>query len=350
MGCAVTGRASDWTFREGAAEPQTRAVPYSHLSVELGHLYMEDFARGPERLFAHFAQAALWAETAVRALARTTGPRPRVSTCFLIDDYFTRFSSPAEIIPLVTDAAARAGLRVDYIARESGCATAEGVEVAALLLARLVASPPMSGIGGRPPTTETGWLSNGTRPQSAGAPQAMSTASEWQPPLEYGAGHHSIFLETQLWADGPDGMRQWSCPFLGAVWQMLRLGLLREDGKAVMPVHTWSDEAFPEEWDALPPLVRLDRTAAPFFAYRTFSVLGSRFLPVEHAVRTILDHTAADAEALAQAAERSAGEGFPLPWGLSERVMYAFVASDGTWDGELSRASGSPTSRHDGDV
>ena len=37
-------------FRETAAEPRTEAVPLAHLSLELGHLYMEDFEAGPERL------------------------------------------------------------------------------------------------------------------------------------------------------------------------------------------------------------------------------------------------------------------------------------------------------------
>ncbi|WP_328409166.1 SCO2522 family protein [Streptomyces violaceus] len=334
-GADPSGHETDWIFREGAAEPPTQAVPYSHLSVELGHLYMEDFAAGPQRLLAHFTQVAPWVETAARALARTAEPRkPRISTCFLIDDYFTRFSSPAEIIPLVTDAAARAGLRIDYIARESGCATADGVQVAALLLARLVASPPAGGHAGRPSATESGWLANGTRSPGAGTPQAMSPASAWEPPLEFGAHRHSVFLDAELWADGPGDTRQWACPLLGAVWQMLRLGLLRDHGEAVMPVHTWSEEAFPEEWDALPPLIRLDRDATPFCAYRTFSVLGSRFLPVEHAVRVILEHTAADADALAQVAERSAKEGVPVPSGLSERVMYAFVASESGQGGD----------------
>src|SRR3546814_19804948 len=33
-------------FQETSAQPRTEAVPFSHLSLELGHLYMEDFAEG----------------------------------------------------------------------------------------------------------------------------------------------------------------------------------------------------------------------------------------------------------------------------------------------------------------
>ena len=49
-------------FRETAAEPRTQAVPLSHLSLELGHLYMEDFEAGPEHLRRHFERVRPWAE------------------------------------------------------------------------------------------------------------------------------------------------------------------------------------------------------------------------------------------------------------------------------------------------
>ncbi|GGT05809.1 SCO2522 family protein [Streptomyces chromofuscus] len=313
---------AEWAFRESSADHRTRAVPYSHLSVELGHLYMEDFAEGPERLRAHFAQVAPWAATA-RTLA---GPKRRVSTCFLIDDYFTPFSSPAEVIPMVMRAADLAGLRIDYLARESGCASAAGVETAALLLARLVPEPPVGSNGARPPAEESGWLCNGERSPSDVTPEAMS-APVWQPPVELGARRHSVFLDAQLWSEDKAGTRLWSCPFLAAVWQMLRLGLLRNRGEVVLTAQPWAEEEFPHDWRDLSPLVRLNPQAAPFCAYRTFSVLDSRFLPVEHAVRVILDHTAADPAAMRQVAERSAAEGLQLPSAVSERVLYAFTTT-----------------------
>ncbi|MEU5047441.1 hypothetical protein AB0G40_41910, partial [Streptomyces griseorubiginosus] len=37
-------------FRESSAEPRTESLPFSHLSLEIGHLYMEDIVEGPERL------------------------------------------------------------------------------------------------------------------------------------------------------------------------------------------------------------------------------------------------------------------------------------------------------------
>ncbi|MFJ4466226.1 SCO2522 family protein [Streptomyces sp. NPDC089424] len=312
----------EWAYRERSADLRTRAVPYSHLSVELGHLYMEDFAEGPERLRAHFAHVAPWAATA-HALA---GPKRRVSTCFLIDDYFTPFASPAEVVPTVLRAADQAGLRIDYLARESACAEVPGVETAALLLARLVPEPSVGSNGAHPPVEESGWLCNGERSPSDRAPEAMS-APAWQAPTELGARRHSVFLDAQLWSRDASGGRLWSCPFLAAVWQMLRLGLLRNEGEAVLPAQPWDENGFPDDWQELAPLVRLNSRAAPFCAYRTFSVLDSRFLPVEHAVRVILGHTAADPAAVRQVIERAGAEGVELSPALTERVLYAFTAS-----------------------
>ncbi|NUP42017.1 MAG: hypothetical protein HOY76_34580, partial [Streptomyces sp.] len=104
-------------------------MPLAQVSLELGHLYMEDFEAGPDRLRAHFAQVKPWADAAC-TLAAAGGRRARVSTCFLVDDYFTRFSTPAELLPMVLAEAGRAGLSIDYLARESGCAVAGGTEIA----------------------------------------------------------------------------------------------------------------------------------------------------------------------------------------------------------------------------
>lgn len=110
-------------FRESSADPRTESVPFSHLSLELGHLYMEDFAEGAARLRRHFAGVRPWVEAARAGLGPLPpGRRPRISTCFLIDDYFSRLATPAELIPPLLAAAAEAGLTIDYLARESGCA------------------------------------------------------------------------------------------------------------------------------------------------------------------------------------------------------------------------------------
>ncbi|MHC3473319.1 SCO2522 family protein [Streptomyces sp. 7R007] len=318
---------TDAVFRETTAQPRTQAVPLSHLSLELGHLYMEDFEGGAERLREHFARVRPWAEAARADLtARAGGKRPRISTCFLVDDYFTRFSTPAELLPLVLAEAERAGLAIDYLARESGCAVADKVPLAQAVTARLVESPPPGSHGARPPVSLSGWLANGRRSPAARTPQAMRQAPAWQPPVETAARRHSIFLDVELWDDGKDGERTWSCPLLAAVWQLARLGLLRNEGEPVLTPRDAGPGGFPRDWDELPPLVRLNPAAPPFSAYRTCSVLPARFLPVEHAVRIILDQTHVDAGAVAQAADRAAQERLPIPDSIAERVSYAFYS------------------------
>ncbi|MFE2428613.1 SCO2522 family protein [Streptomyces sp. NPDC059373] len=312
----------DWVYRESAAEIRTEAVPYAHLSVQLGHLHREDFEAGAERLRDHFAQVGLLARAAMTPAGRS---RLRVSTCVLVDDHLPRFSSPDAVVQLLRDATAGVGLEVDYLMRESGCDQAEGVGVGALLLGRLVPEPAVGSTGAQPPPAEPDRLSNGVRSPHSGAPEAMSPDPEWTPPLEIGARRHSVFLDTRLWHEDADGRRHWTAPFLSAVWQLLRLGLLRNRGEAVLRARPWSWETPPRGWDDLPPLVQLNPRAAPFCAYRTFSVLSGSDLPAAHAVQIILGHTAADAGALRQAAARSTAEGITLPVGLAERVEYASV-------------------------
>src|SRR5262249_13726656 len=131
------------TFRETAAEPRTEAVALSHLSIELGHLYMEDLAEGPDILRAQLARVPPWARTArERCPAGSNRGGRRISTGVLIDDYFSRAVSPAQVLPPLLDAARENGLVVDYLARESGCATADGVPLAELVAARISESPP----------------------------------------------------------------------------------------------------------------------------------------------------------------------------------------------------------------
>ncbi|MGC0377410.1 SCO2522 family protein [Streptomyces sp. SAI-229] len=313
-------------FQEATSRSRTQAVSLSHLSLELGHLHMEDFEAGPGHLRRHFERVRPWAEAAHATAAATGGKRPRISTCFLIDDYFTRFSAPADVVPMLLEEAGRAGLVVDYLARESGCAVAGKVPVAEAVAGRIVEEPPPGSYGLRPPAAQTGWLANGERGPVARAPQAMKKATAWQPPKETAARRHSVFLDAELWDDDPDGHRTWSCSFLAAVWQLARLGLLRDDGEAVLVPQPHTTDTFPDDWDELPPLLRLNPRADPFTAYRTCSVIPSRFLPVEHAVHVILDQIEADPGALAQTAERSARENVAVPDSVADRISYVFYA------------------------
>jgi hypothetical protein len=316
----------DADFREAAAERRIKRVPLSHLSIELGHLYMEDFAAGPERLRQTFARVAPWADAARRACAEGLGGRrARISTCFLVDDYFSRLKSPAEVMPGLLAAAQEAGLQVDYLARESGCAIADGVPLARLVECRLVPDPPPDTNGSRPPVTESGWLSNGQRSPVGGATEAMGGIQRWRPPVQNAADRHSIFVDVELWDEGRgDRGRKWSCSFLAAVWQLLRLGLLRNEGEPVAVPQTWEGD-FPEDWDRLPPVVRLNPTAAPFCAYRTLSVMTARFLPIEMAVRTILSQMWPDPDVSRQITDAADRDGVELPAELVGRLQYVFT-------------------------
>ncbi|MDI2129018.1 SCO2522 family protein [Yinghuangia seranimata] len=318
----MTGHDRGLWYSETSAEPRTESVPMSHLSVEVGHLYREDFASGPDVLRRQFRSVAAMLPAAAAVLSPPG--RSRISTCFLVDDYFHRFAAPAEVVPLLVGAAAEAGLTIDYLARESACAVADGRPIAGMVAARMVAPPEEGGNGSRPPPQESGWLSNGTRSPSSAATEAMARHAAWTPPREFTARRHSIFTDVELWDDA-DGERTWSSPFLAAVWQLLRLGLIRDKGAAPLAPRPWDTGTYPQAWDDLPPLVQLNPHAAPFAAYRTFSVLPTTFLPIEHAVRVLLDATAVEPAVLDQLAQHSAAEHISLPREVTARIMYTFL-------------------------
>jgi hypothetical protein len=309
---------------ESSADLRVESLPLSHVSVELGHLYMEDLADGQTSIQNTFASVAPWVRAVETPRAIGCGRQSvRISTCFLIDDYFSRFSSPAKVIPMVVSAAESEGLRIDYLARESACAQTQDSRPADLVLARLVTEPVPGTTGGRPPLTETGWLTNGQRSPNTSRGEAMAKRSTWQPPQESARRRHSIFVDVELW-DEREGHRTWSCPMLAAVWQLVRLGLLRDRGRPVLMPQEWTGP-FPDSWDDMPPITRLNSGATAFSAYTTFSALSPRFLPVELAVRTILSQFAGEASVLTEAETRAARDGMRLPIELVDRIRYVFA-------------------------
>ena len=311
-------------FHEESAEPRVERVPLAHLSLELGHLYMEDFARGPDHLRAHFRTVRPWAVASGEDCAGELPPgrRPRISTCFLVDDYFTQLSSPAVVIPQLIQAAAESDLRIDYLARESACARAGDVGVAELVHDRLVEDPLPATNGIRPPMSETGWLSNGQRSGTDRAAPAMEAGPGWRPARQNGAVNHSIFVDVELFST-VDGERTWSCPFLAAVWQLLRLGMLRDVGRPVVTPRPPLDP-LPQTWSELPPVTQLNPGAEAFAAYRTQSVLAPRFHEIESAVRVILSQVAVDAEIRQQILDRSRAEQLELPAEILDRIQHVY--------------------------
>ncbi len=312
-------------FRESSADLKVESLPLSHASVELGHLYTEDLGGGQAAMRDTFAAVAPWVRAAEIPRAIGCGKQPaRISTCFLIDDYFSRFSSPAEVIPMVVSAAESEGVQIDYLARESACAQTRDSCPAHLVLGRLVTEPTPGTTGGRPPLTETGWLTNGQRSPNTSRGEAMAKRNPWRPPRESARRRHSIFVDVELW-DDHEGHRTWSCPMLAAVWQLIRLGLLRDCGRPVLMPRDWTDP-WPDSWDEMPPITRLNRGAAAFTAYTTLSALSPRFLPVELAVRTILSQFAPEEPVLAEVEARAVRDGMRLPVELVDRIRYVFAA------------------------
>lgn len=323
----MTAARDEVVFEQRSGDRQLESVPLAHLSLEIGHLYADDFQKGADHLDRHFAAVAPWVR---HVLAQH--PDQQVSTCFLVDDYFapsdlkSMVRDPSRVIPALRDAAASNGLTIDYVARESACASYADprsarppTEPARILAGKLVADPPPGTYGYRPAPQATGWLPNGER--SAGNTEAMS-AAPWRPPRQSGVHRHSIFVDVQLW-DEDDTGRTWSCAFLAAVWQVLRLGLLREEGRGIASAQAW-DGPLPRLWDELPPVVRLSDTAAPFSAFHTMSLLPNRYLPIEHAVRTVLDQLKIESRVTTDIVRQAKASGVRVAQQASDRVGYVF--------------------------
>jgi hypothetical protein len=313
------------TFRESTAQTTVASVPLSHVSIELGHLYAEDFDRHLNDYFDRVSEY-LTAARADCVKQLPPGVKPRISTCFLIDDYFNRFGEPEKVIHVLVETAARNGMSIDYIARESGCAVADGNPVAQLALGRIVDDPPQGTTGARPLAVQTGWLCNGERSPTAGPPGAMRNIQAWQPPVENGPNMHAVFTDVQLFSE-LDGVRTWSCAFLASVWQLIRLGLLRYLGEpAVRPTLLDIDGPIAADWSHLPAIMQINPDATPFCAYRTMSILHSPLLPIEHAVGVILRQVSVDPAVLEQVMSRSHREGIDLPADLTHRLGYGLLS------------------------
>jgi hypothetical protein len=322
-------------FYESAADARVQSAPLAHLSVELGHFYAPDLRQNEDFFIDHFRRIGIW-YAAARSAYQNVSPKgsPRISTCVLLDDYFGKLEPPAVLVHKLLTAAQKAGVEIDYLARESGCAdpaplstdpesTGTGLSPAELVEARLVEDPPPGTTGARPPVRQTGWLCNGQRSPATTKQEAMKPATRWSPPAENATVNHSIFADIELWKDGADG-RRWSCAMLAAVWQLLRMGMLRAGGQHVAAPQPMPAE-FPDSWHGLPMILKVNERAAPFSAYRAMTICAPLFQPVENAVRTILQQVAVDPAVTAQISDRAAKEGITLPLEVVDRLEYLFV-------------------------
>lgn len=312
-------------FREHTQSTTIRGVRMSHLSIEVGHFYIDELDDDVKVVEDRFRRLAPWIEAARASVTSGANP-PRVSTCFLIDDYFVTDRNPTTVIDKILTAADKAGVAIDYLARESACATIGERAVAEFVLSKVQAEPEPGTNGSRPPAQQTGWLTNGRR--SWGSPQQAMQELAWAPPEEYGKRNHSVFVDIELFEASPvgAGRGRWSCSFLAAVWQLLRLGVLRYDGEPlVVPEQRSRDAVWGANWAKLPAVIQLNPDAEAFAAYRTLSILPQNYLPIEHSVRTILDHVVIEEPVLNQLRERARGEKIELPESITDRVTHVFV-------------------------
>jgi hypothetical protein len=302
-------------YEEFQPVPPVPSVPLSHVSLELGHLYMEDL-EDDDYLARYFANVAPWVET-VTTMGRWGDKRPRISTCFLIDDYFSQLGSPEEIIKKVTRAAEVSGLTIDYIARESSCAEVGEISLARQVFDRIVPEPHPHTTGARPTVKESGWLSNGKRSPSVTDAPALAMVP-WEPPVQTAPERHSVFVDVEI-----RNRDKWSCAFLASVWQLLRLGLLRpDDSRLTQPVKIG---AFSDKWDDMPPVIKMTERPWPFCAYRSFSILPARFMEIELAARTVLQKVNIGDQVRDDVIRRAGKENIVLPPDILTRIDYAFI-------------------------
>ncbi|MBF6174059.1 SCO2522 family protein [Nocardia blacklockiae] len=328
-------------YSEAGEELKVAEVPLSHLSIETGHFYMSELINGHDNIRAQFREVAELVDFYTASARRKFGDSARVSTCFLIDDYFAPDTNPTEILDKLLTVADECGLRIDYLAREAGCweypvyfdgvPTGSVVKLAETLAARVVAEPAENTTGRRPPDVESGWLCNGRRSSDHESTQAMR-ATEYRPPAQYGRRVHSIFLDTEMWENPIDGVddrhTRWSCPFLASIWQLLRLGMVRFEGAA--PFHPQlrnRRDGWEEHWWEMPAVIQLNPDAKPFAAYRSLSVLPQEYLGIEHAVHVILDHLELDEQVWQLLSARGARERVPVavPRETSSRLSHVLL-------------------------
>ncbi|WP_019932742.1 SCO2522 family protein [Nocardia sp. BMG111209] len=353
-------------YSETTDQVRVAGVELSHLSIETGHFYMKDLINGQDAIRAQFRRVARLVDLYVEDAKATFGSAIRVSTCFLIDDYFGPGTNPNAILHKILGIAHECGLRIDYLAREAGCwesptytdgiPTGQQIGLAEMISRWVVAEPLENTTGRRPPDVESGWLCNGQRSSDFEATQAMQ-AAQYRPPEELGRREHSIFLDVEMWNTqvGKDGeeLTRWSCPYLAAVWQLLRLGMVRYEGRAVVQPQPWDlvgrppepprgspehaeqpqrrpqpwdqDIIWPDTWWEMPAVIQLNPEAKPFAAYRALSILPQDYLKIEHAVRTIVDHVDIDQEVLQLTVERGAGEQIIVPDEVGKRLTHVFL-------------------------
>lgn len=301
-----------------AAEASTSkdaAIAFSDLSIEVGHVEPNSFRRGVEHLENHLRRVTPWLGPA-RTAWDSPDSEARTSTCFLVDDYTAPIPPPSEVIPKLLKAAARCGIGIDYLVRESGYAGPDALSLARYIESRMADGDSRAAGAPDPSLATSAWLADGERrPSPLAADASAAGDSEQIEPSD------SIFMDIRLWPGDTAG-GGWSCSFLAAVWQLARLGLVEDTSPA--DETPWEERSL-SRWNELPPVIQLSQDAAPFHAYRTISVLESRYLPIEAAVRIILKKVSDEPEILQRIAAHRSRDGVRPPAKLTDRINYVFV-------------------------
>ncbi|WP_051450704.1 SCO2522 family protein [Actinospica robiniae] len=336
-------------YHEATESAGVERVPFAHLSVEAGHLYLRqlaDLGLVRDQFAAVLPRVALAVEEARAA----HGKDARISTCLMIDDYNTNPTdprpSPAVALAMLNEAMRETGLRIDYVARESGCVDASSmfypdsrsrVPLAEIVLGLITPEPIEGSNGSGSSPLLSGWVSNGRRSEDVGA--AME-AIEWRQPEEYGNHGHSVLIDAELYNDRvaavpePGGgkriERVWSCSMLTAVWHLLRLGMLRNDGRRVaVPCDISAATSLPRTWEELPTVIKVNPAAAPFCAYRAVSILPSSASITEVAADVVMNHISLVDEAFELATKAAAAE--PYPYSISSNCSHR-IRREYLWD------------------
>jgi hypothetical protein len=298
--------------------PTAADTVFSHISIEVGHFEPGEFSRGVKHFANRLRRVSPWLHAAQAVVAEST-PEARISTCFLVDDYTAQIRPPAEVIPRLLEGAQQSGISIDYLARESGFVDGRRNSIAWSVRSRIANADLRSEDDAFPSTTASAWTCGGEQRPS---PRIAGSSATGEFSRVASPGSTSIDVELRVEASAG---REWSCAFLAAVWQLSRLGLLDSASRNYMTPQKLEDSNPSSRWEALPPVIQINHDAAPFQAYRTISILESRYLSVETTVRTVLKQVSIEQETFRLASDNGASEGVMLPARIADRVNYVFV-------------------------
>jgi hypothetical protein len=298
-----------------AAAREDAGIAFSDLSIEVGHVEPNSFRRGVAHLENHLRRVTPWLGPA-RTAWGSADSGARTSTCFLVDDYTAPIPPPSEVIPKLLKAAGQCDIAIDYLVRESAYAGCDALSLARYIESRTADGDSRAAGGPVRSVAPSAWLADGERrPSPVTADGSVNGDSEQTEPSD------SIFMDIRLWPGNTSG-QGWSCSFLAAVWQLARLGVVNDTSIAYGT--PWEKRSL-SGWNELPPVIQLNQDAAPFRAYRTVSILESRYLPIEAAVRIILKTISTEPEILNRIAARGSREDVRLPAKLTDMINYVFV-------------------------